>query len=369
MNDFNLWGVGFSHPEMMWLFWLLPVALLSLWGGSRFRRKAESQYGADEYMYRYGRKPKRWLDNVLSVGWGVVALGVILTAVGPNAKNTPERVPEGTTRAIVVMDVSKSTGSEDYRDSMPADAGEKPDLNKPWGRRIDMGKYQIYKIMKAIEGNKLGLVTYTENGFPQGELTADFDALRFVVKEWVDVGSAPGNGSNYGKGLQEALDMFERTKDDGGKQKVIVMISDGGFTNDANEEVKPSGDERLNKVIAEIKKRGIKLVIIGVGIPGKNAIPVYDGGKLTGYMQVDGATVTTSFEEDNLRALASAADATYRHIETDAASQNVQIDWSREIGGSRIVMKQTELFLYFAGATFGLCILLGLLTLLRRRLS
>ena len=363
----NFFGLGFTHPEYFWLLALLPFAAIALVGGWYARRGAENAYGDDSKVYRYGNKPRRWMDNALSIGWCVVVLGIVLTAAGPSANNTPVRVPEGTVQAIPVVDVSKSTGAEDYREAMPADAGERPDINAAWGRRIDMAKYQIYKIMKAIEGNQLGLVTYTEQGFAQGELTTDFFALRFVLEKWVDVGSAPGNGSNFAKGLEEAVGMFDRKKVDG-KQKVIILISDGGFTNDKGEEIRAAGDERLTKVLEEMAKRDIKLVIIGVGIPGKNAIPVYENGKLTGYMKDEksGDPITTSFDADNLRDLAAATGAKFHHIELDSASQTVPIDWANELGGSRIEMKQTELFLYFAGGTLGLATILVLLTLTRR---
>ncbi len=363
----DILGLGFTHPEFFWLLTLLPVAVLALVGGYFARRGAEKAYGNDTQMYKYGAKPRRWLDNVLTGGWLVVVLGIVLTAAGPTSNNTPVRVPEGTVQAIPVVDVSKSTAAEDYREAMPADAGERPDINQPWGRRIDMAKYQIYKIMKAIEGNQLGLVTYTEEGFAQGELTTDFFALRFVLEKWVDVGSAPGNGSNFAKGLEEAIAMFDRKKVDG-KQKVIILISDGGFTNDKGEEIRASGDERLTKALEEMRKRDIKLVIIGVGIPGKNAIPVYENGKLMGYMKDEksGEQITTSFDADNLRDLATATGAKFHHIELDSASQTVPIDWANELGGSRIEMKQTELFLYFAGGTLGLATILVLLSLTRR---
>lgn len=361
--------MGITNPEFLWLLLLLPVAVAALVAGHFSRQGKERVYGADEHLYKYGRKPRVWLDHVRSGLWLMVVLGMIATALGPYSNNTPVRVPEGSVQAVVVMDVSKSTAAEDYRENMPADAGQKPDLNKPWGRRIDMTKYQISKIMQAIEGNQLGLVTYTEQAFPQGELTRDFAALRFVVKEWVDVGSAPGNGSNYAKGLEEALLMFERAKDNSGKQKVIILISDGGFTNDKGEEVNPASDERYSKVLDALKEQGVKVVVIGVGIPGANPIPLYQDGKLQGFWQLDGKEVTTSFDADNLRAFASAAGGSYHHIDLDAASQKISVDWTREIGGSRIEMRQTELFIYFAVGTFALVFALGCLTLLRRRLS
>jgi Ca-activated chloride channel family protein len=267
------------------------------------------------------------------------------------ANTTKEKVPDGSLQLVTVIDVSKSMQAEDYREVMPADAGEKPDLNQPWGSRLDMAKYQLGHIMKQIRGNKLGIVNYAEFGFAQADLTSDFTALDFVIKNWLKQGNAPGYGSHYENGLKDALEMFQRDEAQG-KNKVIVVMSDGGF--DGN-------PEELAKVIEEINKQKVKVIVIGVGMPGENAIPIYDGGKLTGYFTVDGKTVTTSYEEDHLRQLAAATHGTYYHVDASNAGKDLGVDLGDTVGGFRTELRGTPLFPYFGGAAFAIVVVLSVI--------
>lgn len=350
--------MNFSHMEFAWLALVLPVFGAALYFGHKLRLEAKKVYGTEALMNRFNQKKKKTRDWLHPAGIFLAGALLVLAAMGPVTNSTPVRVPDGSVQGVIVLDVSKSMAAEDYRDFMPADAGQKPDLNQPWGSRLDMAKYQMLKIMKATEGNQIGIVNYAEKGFPQADLTSDYTALEFVIKHWVTVGNAPGTGSAYDKGLKEALETFKRDEDPS-KKKVIVLISDGGFDG--------GSDEELAKVLAEMKEQNIKLIIIGIGLPGANAIPVYKDGKLTGYFTVEDKVITTSYEEDNLRKLAALADAKYHHVDSSVAGQKVDIDWSNEIGGSRIEMRGTPLFPYFAGAAFAIVVILSFAGFLRKK--
>lgn len=349
--------MNFSHMEFAWLVLALPAIGAALYAGHKLRLQAKRVYGTEQVLERFHKQKHSRLDWIHQAGIFAASCLLVLAAMGPIINSTPERVPDGSVQAVVVLDVSRSMAAEDYREFMPADAGQKPDLNQPWGTRLDMAKYQIFQIMKAIQGNQLGIVNYAEKGFPQADLTSDFVALSFVVKNWVVLGNAPGFGSHYENGLREALATFKRDEDPK-KKKVIILMSDGGFDGDPAE---------LAKVVEDLNAQKVKLVIIGVGLPGANAIPIYDDGKLTGYFTVEGKTVTTSYEEDHLRELAAATHGLYHHVDSTAASQKVTIDWSNEVGGSRTELRGTPLFPYFGGAAFAIVALLSIAAFMRKK--
>lgn len=340
----------FSHMEFAWLALALPAIALALIAGQKLRLQARRVYGSENLLSRFHKRKSSKTGWVHPAGLFLASVLLVVAALGPVANTTPKRVPDGSVQAVVVLDVSKSMAAEDYREFMPADAGLKPDLNEPWGSRLDMAKYQMLQIMKKLSGSQLGIVNYAEKGFPQADLTGDFLALDFVIKNWVALGNAPGTGSHYDKGLAEALATFKRDED-ASKKKVIILISDGGFDGDAGE---------LAKVVEEINKQKIKVVIIGVGMPGQNAIPVYENGKLSGYMKVDEQTVTTSYEEDNLRQLALATGGVYHHVDTTPESQKLTMDeLANDVGGYRIEMTGTPLFPYFGGAALAVIVILS----------
>lgn len=351
--------MDFAYPQFAWLALALPALAALLYIGQKLRQEAKLGYAKEELITRFGKSKNAdaW-SWIYPVGTFATCVLLWIASMGPMINATPRRVPDGSVQAVVVLDVSKSMAAEDYREHMPADAGEKPDLNEAWGSRLEMAKYQILKLMKELQGNQLGIVNYAEKGFAQADLTSDFTALDFVVRKWVELGNAPGTGSHYDKGLAEAIKTFQREGENPSKKKVIVLMSDGGF--DGN-------PEELAKVVEELKIKSIKLVIVGFGIPGQNAIPVYEGGKLTGYMQVDGKPVSTSYEEDNLRKLAGETGGTYHHVDLSPAGQSLSLKLSSELGGYRTELKGTPLFLYFAGAALALTVLLSIAGFLQSR--
>ena len=350
--------MNFTHMEFAWLALALPAIGAALIAGHKLRLQAKRVYGTENILGRFDKRRSSSRDWIYPAGTFACACLLVIAAMGPVSNTTPKRVPDGSVQAVVVLDVSKSMAAEDYRESMPQDAGPKPDLNQPWGSRLEMAKYQILKIMQKLQGNQLGIVNYAEKGFPQADLTTDFVALDFVVKNWVTLGNAPGTGSHYDNGFKEALSTFKRDEDPS-KKKVVILISDGGFDGDQAE---------LAKVVEEMRKQNIKVIIIGVGLPGKNAIPVYDGGKLTGYLTVDKETVTTSYEEDNLRRLAQAAGGVYHHVDASAESQKVTLDeLTSDLGGYRTELTGTPLFPYFGGAALAIAVFLSLGGYLRKQ--
>lgn len=379
--------MDFAYPQYLWLLAGLPVFAGLLWLGYCVRKYASESFRSEKFRKKAGEKTSSVLGEIANGGVLLLAAALMIVAVaGPYQKDKPVRVPEGPVQACFVVDVSRSMAAEDYRDHMPADAGQRPDLDSPWGNRLQMAKYQIEKVMQALPGNQLCLVTYTEHGFPQAVLGDDFNALRFVLKHWVNIGTAPGDGSNYADGMQVAMDILtgkpralasenERSThgldptlisggngslgtasgetrsgttvkaSDSPRQKVIILLTDGGFTGGAND---------VSEAVKRLAAEKVKLVIVGIGMPGENAIPLYAEGVRKGQMEKEGKPLTTSYEEDAIRNLKSQTDAGYTHIALDAQSQVVTVDWMTEISGSKLVFEKRMLDRYLAGAAYAL---------------
>ena len=354
--------MGFAHPEYLWMLSGIPLLALILFVAYRARRQASQEFRPA--IFRKGEK-KNARESItaeifFNVGMLLAAALMIVAVAAPYQNNKPVVVPEGPVQAVFVVDVSRSMAAEDYRQHMPADAGNVPDLNSPWGNRLQMAKYQMGKIMDAIAGNEVGLVTYTAQGFAQAVPSKDLVALRFVLKHWVDIGTAPGDGSNYANGINIALDLLKQSEinESVGKQQVIVLLSDGGFTGNR---------EEIKEAVKRLQSQKVKLVIVGIGMPGENAIPLYKDGLLAGPMIVEGKTQTTSYEEGDIRSLMQMSHAAYKHIELDAESQVVSVDWMTTISGSAVVYERRMLARYLAGAAYILISMLVLTGIILRR--
>jgi len=382
--------MGFANIELLWILLSVPFLAGLLWLGARLRREASEAFRPSKFR-KPGDKPGSARGDLLYGGGMLLAATLIIVALaGPYQNDKPVTVPEGPVQACFVVDVSRSMGAEDYRNHMPADAGVKPDLDSPWGSRLQMSKYQIAKILDAIPGNQACLVTYTEQGFGQAVLGNDFSALRFVLEHWVDIGTAPGDGSNYAHGIDMALDIFKdddatgdkpdaagntrsaglksdassKSVNPNGKQRVIILLTDGGFT---------GSPEEIDNTVARLKDEKVKLVIVGIGTPGENAIPLYKDGVRAGQMEMqgegDGAgePLTASYDESAIRSLKSKTNAGYTHIALDAENQTVSVDWMKQISGTKIVYEKRMLDVYLAGAAYAVIAIMVLAGFLLRR--
>lgn len=350
--------MGFMNPEYLWLFLSVPVFAGLLWLGYKLRLRNSEAFRSHKFRKIAGEKLHSPLSEI-AYGGGIMLSVVLMTLAiaGPYLNDKPVRVPEGPVQACFVVDVSRSMAAEDYREYMPEDAGERPDLDSPWGSRLQMAKYQIEKVMDALPGNQLCLVTYTEHGFAQAILDYDFNALRFVLNHWVKIGTAPGDGSNYADGMQIAMNVLNNS-DSPAKQKVIILLTDGGFTGEGSE---------VAEAVKRLQDERVKLVIVGIGMPGENAIPIYANGVRKGQMEKDGKALTTSYEEDAIRSLKAQTGAGYNHIGLDAESQVVTVDWMTEISGTKVVFEKRMLDKYLAGAAYLVFVIVVALGFFTRR--
>lgn len=350
-------NISFMHGEyLLALLGVIPLVFFLAYAGYRGKLAARQRYGEGRLVDRFTKRVTfaKLLAN--ATAWTFVAVLLLVAAAGPTMPESPDQVKAGTMQVIVVMDVSKSSAAEDYRGKMPGSPAGSTVAEGPSGSRIDMIKYQIQQLMTAISGNELGIVTYQGEGFAQSDLASDFTALRFVVKSFVKVGSAPGGGSDFARGMRTALDAFKRDFNPN-KQRVIVLFSDGGFTGNA---------EEYAAVLAEMKKENIKLVIVGVGGTVPVPIPQYDANKgFTGYLQQKGAVVTTTVEEGPLKDLAAATDSEYHYIEVGQTSLDIR--WSNTLGGTKTEPRVAHIYSYFLGLALLLLTVLSLTGFSRKR--
>lgn len=350
-------GLHFAHPNYFFLLGLaVPIAATLWYVGFRLRQKSRERYGEGELVNRYTKKPQLLWELVALGAWLCALALLVVAAAGPLKSDTPQKARTGSLQIVVVMDVSWSMAAEDYRNSIPTkDGAPGTAVIGPWGSRLDMSKYVVeHRIMPAVQGNQVGVVTYMGNGFSQADLTDDFLALRFVFDHWIKVGSAPGGGSDMAEGLSEALATFKRDEDTS-KEKVIVLFSDGGFT---------GSQDSLAKVSHELVQQHVRLVIVGLGTSQAVPIPVYQGNQLAGYRQKDGKIVTSAFEEASLSFLAQATGAEFVRL-NDANSLNIQ--WANTLAGSKAEPHETPVYAYPLVGSLLIFFLLSLKGLLHKR--
>lgn len=335
---------------------LLAVVLCALFlrAGYGARRAARATYGEARLVDRYSRPLNPRIESLIFFGYASAIVLLSLAAAAPVMQGAAVRALAGSVDVVVVSDVSRSMASEEYRPFMPDLHGVPAEqVAGAYGSRLDFVKHTIEsQIMAAISRNRLGIITYSGLGFTQAELSYDHTALRWILRHWIPVGGAPGNGSDFASGLKEALQLFGdpatvAASEAEDRQRVIVLFSDGGFTGNQDD---------LRRTISELVRRRVRLVIIGVGGNQPSPIPQYSAsGEMRGNLMRDGQTVLTHFEEETLRALSAAANGEYIRL---APGDTLNIEWARVLSGERVEIGERHLFIFPLSAAL---VLLGLL--------
>jgi Ca-activated chloride channel family protein len=320
----------FLNPKALWAMLSLPFFLgIIIWGLQR-RKAILKEFGRMDLLTQFSRIPfnRKIVYQRLSI---VLCFALLITATArPLLSGNSRQIKEGTLDVVIVLDVSKSMAAEDCG----------PEVS-----RVERAKDVLLRCFPELDGNRLGIVTFAGSSFPQAELTDDFQALTFVLKNWVTVDSAPSQGSNIGKGLSEAVQCFEK----GDKKKIILLLSDGGH-------VRP---EKLEGILADIGARGINVISVGLGSHEGSRIPVYEEGKFKEWFKIEGKEVVTRLNDGILREISQATGG--RYIQLSSGKELHGIFRDPAVVGKRVLSGGKEIFqiplglsilLLFAGVYF-----------------
>lgn len=275
-------GLEFLNPKALWALLILPFFVGAIVWGFRRRKAILEEFGKMDLLSQFSRL-SRSRKIIYQRSLLVLCLALLTAAAArPLLSGNSGQVKEGTLDVVAILDVSRSMGAEDCG---------------PGISRVGMAKGALIRCLPELEGNRLGIVTFAGKSFPQAELTDDCHALRFVLKNWIGIGSAPSEGSNIGAALSEAVNLFEK----GDKKKIILFLSDGGH-------VRP---ENLQGILADIKANAITIVSGGVGGLKGSRIPVYEDGTFKEWFKIEGEEVVTRLNEGILGEISRATGGKY----------------------------------------------------------
>jgi von Willebrand factor type A domain len=358
----------FQFPGMG-LVALLAVAfaVIALYKSQYSVQQRTTRYGDEALLRQFASYKSRLSRRVILYLWILCFACLAITAVGPQIPYGQATVPEGSRDVMVMIDTSTSMRIEDYRPFMPLwDPEQKkfiPGLEVlgARGSRLDMAKKIIQEqIEPALRQNRLGLVNYQGdvkknlNALIRVDLTLDFDSIHTALDDvkWIDIGNAlAAEGSKISTGLEACCLAFDADPKPG-HELTIVVLSDGG---------KDDTDEEMQHAFAEVKKRNIHVIFVGLGGDVGRQIPVYktkDGketnGVSTGWLKAwddyKGAVdtdhnVLDQLHFDVLQQLAKQCDG--MAIKVSPGEKMPELDWAYKIAGSQAIRQTTPIFQWF----------------------
>ncbi len=281
----NISTLGFSRPELLFLFAALPLIVVLVAIAHRARIRALRSFGgAGALVSRSGAR--WWLKSVLVL----VALACLVIALaGPYVDLRARTARRLGVDIVLAVDVSQSMAARDVE----------PD-------RLRAARHFAEELGRQMVGSRVALVLFAGQGTVRYPPTTDPRILGEVLDN-SGRGVKLQQGSSLRAGLEASLGAFP--PDQGPlRQRAVVLVSDGEITNSDIPEA------------AELK--GMRIYTVGVGTTTGGQIPTYDAnnGKFTGYLLgAGGAPITTHLVEETLRSVAAKGDGRYfQYVGSDA---------------------------------------------------
>lgn len=284
----------FSNPQLLFLVPLLPAlfAVAMLLYVRRRRRVADAL--ADRSL------ANRLVGTDLhSVPWPRVALVLLAaTAIGVAVADprwgAASEIGTGRSRDLVlVLDVSNSMLVGDAGGAASADLA-----------RLEAQREAARRLIRALEGDRIGVVVFAGRAYILSPLTTDRGALELFI-DALDPEIVEQTGSSLSPALRQATNLLALGRDRDAA-KVIVLVSDGEALED-HQEVRDAAQRAA--------RAGITVHSVGIGTPDGGPVPDIDfeTGERRGFKTdpMTGEPAWSRLDETLLREIADITGGSY----------------------------------------------------------
>lgn len=303
----------FENPDLLFLLWVVLLQAFLLWVYWSWRRRTLQRLGSPALAQRLllGFSARRfWFKNIL---FGAAMVFLVLAIANPRRLvKVPAKEGQGAD-ILLALDISQSMLAQDVAPS-----------------RLEAAKVFAQKLVHALEGNRIGLLFFAGDAYPQMPLSTDYEALNMFIRN-----AGPEFIANQGTAAGSALELADRMfESDSPAGRGLIILSDG----------ENHGENALDQA-REARVEGLALYTVGVGTPEGETIPLPRGGvKRDGMGQIVHSRLDAGF----LRSLAQAGGgASLALNEGDAAIRELARAMDRLEKATVETKAKTDYILYF----------------------
>ncbi len=242
-------SVRIGNPELLWLLWLVPLAVAFYVYVFRSKTLLLRRFVAAPMLARLAQvSPGRQKLRATLVVFAVLALGLALAGI--KFGFTWEEVQRRGVDLVVALDVSESMLVEDVEATGKL-------------TRLERAKREITDLLRMLEGDRVALLAFAGVAFVECPLTLDYSAAAMFLDS-LDTSLIPVKGTALGEAIRESLRAFK-----GGRSnsRAILLITDG---EDLTGEALAAAEEA--------KAQGVRIFTIGIGRDEGAPIPLSGGG-------------------------------------------------------------------------------------------
>ncbi|GLB52724.1 BatB protein [Neptunitalea chrysea] len=271
---------------------IIPILLVLFLGVQLWKKRIQKKF-ADDTLLKKLAPEKSVFKPVLKVLIFLMAMVCFVIAlVDPKMGTKLETIKREGVDVVFAIDVSKSMLAEDIAPS-----------------RIEKAKHVVAEIMNNLVSDRVGIIAYAAQAYPQLPITTDYAAANMFLKSMnTDMLSSQGTA------IDQAIKLSETYYDDEDQaSRILFIISDG-------EDHQEDSQGEMKQIIADAVEKGIKIYTIGIGTVKGDVIPIKDdkGITITYKKDSNGETVITRLNEDNLKQIAEEGNGEYINGENTA---------------------------------------------------
>lgn len=267
--------IDILHPEMFWLFALIPGVLVVFLLRWQWKSNLYDQYHGTgkTRMIRVTFQPVRYFLQYFFFRSIIFFLVVALSqpAMGSRKIKGSRRVLD----LVICLDVSASMNTKDI------------DGNTS---RLTAAKRGMIQLMNSLKGERISVVIFANEAFTQLPLTMDYGAAKMFIQE-IETSMIADQGTNIGAALKVAQKQFI----DGQSGHAIVVITDG-------EDHEAQWKEQVDKIV----EHKVELTYYGIGTERGGLVPNDPYDEEAGYKTENGNSVRSSLDVEGLRTMAAA---------------------------------------------------------------
>ncbi|TVQ03814.1 MAG: VWA domain-containing protein [Balneolaceae bacterium] len=279
---------------------VLPVIYAGYWWYRRHQVQKRSDYFDDRLITQLRKNYWKTGDKIRLFSLLTAGFFFIIALAGPKIGTEVREIQRRGLNMMVALDLSRSMNAEDVNPS-----------------RLSKAKFELNRLINRLQGDRIGLLVFTDEAFVQVPFTTDYSAFR-VLMDIANTDQMPTSGTNFNAAMERAIESFQSIERRDNAANVLLFVADG-------ENHGPDYRPAMQQLI----EMGVSIFTVGIGTPEGGPIPIYNrNGQLTGYHRdSQGNTVTTRLGSETMRDIARAANGEYYEIR--AGSDNIEPFFSR----------------------------------------
>lgn len=320
-------AIRFAYPGR--LFWMaVPAAMVALYTGYLVWRGVASR--AIGHPSTVAAMTASWSGRratARAVLLAASAAFLVLALARPQWGERTREVQRKGIDIVFALDISRSMLAGDVAPE-----------------RLAAATAEMERLMRLLDGDRVGLVVFAGISFVQSPLTSDYGAIRLYLDR-LSPDDMPRQGTAIGHAIHEATQLL--TGDEEGEferaQNQLIIV----FTDGEDHETDPV------RAAAEAYAEGIHVYTVGVGTPDGARIPIRDpSGATVGYLRDrSDQVVVTRLEEEQLVAVAQAGGGSYERFATEGgaaeALDSIVSRYDEEALSSAMRQEYQDRFMFF----------------------